>query len=153
MSFTNLTSSLLSGILNQMISVNSTVGSKIGTILVYTVQTFLPNYLDNSRGGAYNPRVASSLPLIPLEIQFSWALPSDDQIFLEQAEQTINALLQITLNEGQDVGGSKQILYPNYALDNTPLSKMYGDNVQRLMNIRKSWDPNNVMYLTGGFKF
>jgi hypothetical protein len=59
----------------------------------------------------------------------------------------------MVINEGQNVGGSKQIVYSNYALSNAPLSQMYGDNLGRLQNIRKTWDPENVMYLTGGFKF
>ncbi|CAF4165623.1 unnamed protein product, partial [Adineta steineri] len=54
---------------------------------------------------------------------------------------------------GQDLSGAKEILYPNYALDNTPLIKMYGKNLDRLKSIRQQWDPENIMYLTGGFKF
>ena len=149
---TNITSALLYGILNQLITVNATVGSKLGALLSYNIQIFLPTYLDNSQGGAY-PHARSSIPLLPFDIQFSWISPLDDQIFLEQIQFTTAALYQIALSEGQDIRGSKQILYPNYALSDTPLEQMYGDNVQRLRNIRKSWDPNDVMYLTGGFKF
>lgn len=149
---TNLTTVLLYGMLNQIITVNATVGSKLGALLSYNIQTFIPTYLDNSQGGAY-PHAPSSIPLIPFDMQFGWVSPLDDSIFLEQLQSTTNALIQIALSEGQDIGGSKGILYPNYALDNTPLAQMYGDNLQRLRNIRKSWDPNDVMYLTGGFKF
>jgi Berberine and berberine like len=124
----------------------------LGALLIYNIQTFLPTYLDNSQDGAY-PHVRSSIPIFPFDMLFGWASPLDDQIFLEQIQSTTTALYQIVLSEGQDIRGSKQILYPNYALSDTPLEQMYGENVQRLRNIRKSWDPNDVMYLTGGFKF
>jgi hypothetical protein len=140
------------GIINQLVYVNATLGSKIGAVLVCSIEPFLSTYLNNSQGGAY-PHIASSTPVFPFPIQFSWALESDDEIFINEIESTRDALLQMVINQGQDVGGSKQILYPNYALSNTPLSQMYGDNVARLQNIRKAWDPENVMYLTGGFKF
>jgi hypothetical protein len=94
-----------------------------------------------------------SNPIFPLEIGFNRALPSDDKIFINEIQLSCSTLLQMVLNQGQDVGGSKQIRYPNYALSNTPLSEMYGDNVARLQSIRKAWNPENVMYLTGGFKF
>ena len=62
-------------------------------------------------------------------------------------------VFQIALDDGQDIGGSKQITYPNYASADTPLSQMYGDNVPKLRHIQETWDPDNVMYLAGGFKF
>jgi hypothetical protein len=43
-------------------------------------------------------------------------------------------------------------LYPNYALFDTSLEDLYGDNLPRLRAIKKGIDPENVMGLTGGFK-
>jgi hypothetical protein len=128
------------------------LGSKFGAFFSFDVQTFISTYLDMSQGGAY-PHVASSTPLMPLDIQFSWALPSDDDAFIAGLKSATNATLQAALNDNQNVGGSNQILYPNYALGDTPIEQMYGNNVPRLQSIRKAWDPNNIMYLTGGFKF
>ncbi len=91
--------------------------------------------------------------MFPIPIEFSWALESDDEAFLSLIQSASDTLLQLALNDGQNVGGSNQILYPNYALANTSLAQLYGNNVARLQNIRKAWDPQNVMYLTGGFKF
>ncbi|CAF2665267.1 unnamed protein product [Rotaria sp. Silwood2] len=105
-----------------------------------------------SQGGAY-PHVASSAPLLPFLIQFGWTLSSDDDVFIGGLKSISNAILQTALDDGQDVGGSKQILYPNYALEDTPLEKMYGNNLPKLRRIRKAWDPNNIMCLCGGFKF
>jgi Berberine and berberine like len=41
----------------------------------------------------------------------------------------------------------------NYALFSTPLVDMYGKNVERLREIRRAIDPEDVMGLAGGFKF
>ena len=43
--------------------------------------------------------------------------------------------------------------YPNYAIESTPLSELYGENVNRLKILRQAWDRQNVTYLSGGFKF
>lgn len=45
------------------------------------------------------------------------------------------------------------ILYPNYALVDTPLELVYGNNVPRLREIANKYDPERVMTLTGNFKF
>ncbi|KAL5498616.1 hypothetical protein ACEPAH_1971 [Sanghuangporus vaninii] len=45
------------------------------------------------------------------------------------------------------------ILYPNYALVNTPLELMYGEMVPRLREIAAKYDPERVTTLTGGFHF
>ena len=62
-------------------------------------------------------------------------------------------LLNQAISEGQDVGGANQIIYSNYALPNTPLANLFGDNLDRLMGIRAEYDPGNIMGLTGGFRF
>ena len=44
------------------------------------------------------------------------------------------------------------ILYPNYALTDTPLNLVYGENVPRLREIAAKYDPDKVFSLTGGFR-
>lgn len=60
-------------------------------------------------------------------------------------------MLQSLVNDGQDVAGVA--VYPNHAPPNTSLETMYGDNVPRLQAIKNAVDPDNVMALTGGWKF
>ena len=55
------------------------------------------------------------------------------------------------LADGQNV--SHAAVYVNYALFGTPLKEMYGGNVERLRAIRAAIDPDEVMGLTGGWKF
>ena len=116
------------------------------------MEPFLSTYLDKSQGGAY-PHFPSSTPLVPFFIGFCWRLATDDDTFITELKSTYDAVFRIALSDGQDIGGSKQIIYPNYASDDTPLSYIYGNNVAKLRRIRNAWDPNDVMCLTGGFKF
>jgi FAD/FMN-containing dehydrogenase len=50
-------------------------------------------------------------------------------------------------------GVSDAARYPNYAIYDTPLESIYGDNLPRLRSLKAQVDPNNVMGLAGGFKF
>lgn len=52
----------------------------------------------------------------------------------------------------EGVSAYDDIKYPNYALYDTPLKLLYGDNVPRLKEIAARFDPDRVMTLTGGFK-
>ena len=55
------------------------------------------------------------------------------------------------LADGQKVSHAAK--YPNYATFDTPLDHMYGGNVEKLRKIRAAVDPDEVMGLTGGWKF
>ena len=149
---TSISGDFLDGLLDYMAQLNSTYGSRSDILIAFLIEPYISTYLDKSQGGAY-PHPASSTPLFPIGIQLGWILPSEDGLFLNQLETSRKTILQLALNDGQKVGGAKQILYPNFGPVNTPLSRMYGNNVAKLRKIRKDWDPDNVMYLTGGFKF
>jgi hypothetical protein len=61
------------------------------------------------------------------------------------------SIMEAGVKDGQDLKDAAP--YPNYALYDTPLEKMYGKNVKRLCAIKKKYDPFHVMDLTGGFRF
>ena len=84
-----------------------------------------------------------------LTVEFSNASLDDTMAFaLRNISDTIHAA---ALADGQDVTHAAK--YPNYALFGTPLEDMYGGNVERLRKIRAAVDPEDVMSLTGGWKF
>ena len=47
------------------------------------------------------------------------------------------------IKDGQDLKDASH--YPNFAMYGTPLEKMYGKNVLRLRQIKKKYDPKNVL--------
>ncbi len=65
--------------------------------------------------------------------------------------ESADSLRAAALKNGQDV--EHAAVYPNYALFDTPLEDMYGQNVPRLQSLRCAIDPEDVMGLAGGFKF
>ena len=67
---------------------------------------------------------------------------------LRRMSDTVQA---VALADGQNV--SHAAVYVNYALFDTPLEDIYGENVKRLRKIRAAIDPGDVMGLAGGFKF
>ena len=151
-SVTNLTARVLQELKNQTIHNAAKFDSKLDAFVSFTAEPFLPTYFDKSKGGAY-PHYPSPTPLLPIFLQFSWRLPSDDDYFINEIKLSANSIMQAAIDDGQNTNGTIQIRYPNYALETTPLSEMYGANLPRLQLIRKGWDPDNVMNLTGGFKF
>ena len=80
-----------------------------------------------------------------------WNLPENDELFRATLLQVQTDLRAAALRLGEAVEGD--FMYNNYSPPDTPLERMYGGNVERLREIKRTYDPNNVMGLAGGFKF
>ena len=116
----------------------------------YDVEPFLPNLLDhNTSPSAYPPDRTRAL--VPLEIYFAWDLAFFDKQVFDAIRATVERLETYAIENGLSYADA--YAYPNYAVFDTPLEKMYGANVPRLQAIKKAVDPENVMGLAGGFKF
>jgi FAD/FMN-containing dehydrogenase len=88
---------------------------------------------------------------MPLNLYFAWAGSAFDAQFHDALLQSSQHLTGVAVGEGQAI--TQAPLYTNYALYDTPLERIYGDNVARLRTIKAAVDPDNVMGLAGGFKF
>ncbi len=88
---------------------------------------------------------------MPLNIYFAWAFDAFDKEIFDAIKQSATRIRNAALADGQNITDAP--LYPNYAIFDTPLNKMYGGNVDRLKALKRSIDPSNVMGLAGGFKF
>jgi hypothetical protein len=151
-SFTQLTARLLKQCANQTVYNYLKANSKQGASFNIILNPYLPTYMDNALNAAYIQSV-SSTALFPICIDFRWELSSDDHFFHQAIQSTADILLETIIDDGQYDEYTKPILYPNFALETTSLSLMYGSNLPRLQRIRQAWDPENVMYLTSGWKF
>jgi hypothetical protein len=76
----------------------------------------------------------------------AWTDPAEDEVMHEASRQSA-AFLRSLAPESED-----EVSYPNYAIWETPVERIYGSNLQRLRSIRDVVDPDGVMSLTGGFK-
>ena len=72
-------------------------------------------------------------------------------IFVEELKDFSRLIQAKAVEEG--VSKWDDILYPNYALPDTPLELVYGENVPYLKELAEKYDPKGVMTLTGGFRF
>jgi len=82
---------------------------------------------------------------------YAWLFEEDDDDFYSAARQSATRLHDAAVAEGQVLDNAPA--YPNYAMFDTPLSKLYGDNLPMLRSLKAVHDPNNVMGLAGGWKF
>ncbi|ESK81659.1 putative fad dependent oxidoreductase [Moniliophthora roreri MCA 2997] len=86
----------------------------------------------------------------PTPLEIDWTDPADDEFFFTAINEAQRAIQAKTVEEGQ--GLWDDILYNNYAPADTPLELLYGNNLERLREIKKRVDPEDVMGLAGGFK-
>ncbi|KAF8486344.1 FAD-binding domain-containing protein [Russula ochroleuca] len=119
------------------------------TALDLALEPFDKGLFSHGSGSAYPPDRSQAIFTSQLTVEWTNAtLKETMAIALRNISNTIRA---VALADGQDV--SDAALYPNYALFGTPLEDMYGENVERLRKIRAAIDPEDVMGLTGGWKF
>ncbi|KAJ8074401.1 hypothetical protein PM082_015301 [Marasmius tenuissimus] len=121
-----------------------------GTFVSYAVEPFHPSLLSHtSLASAYPPTRGQIL--LPLEIYYAWMLSTSDSVMLDAVRRSTAQLENVAVSTGQarvDTASK----YPNYAIYDTPVSRIYGGNLGRLQAIKASVDPDNVMGLAGGFK-
>ena len=87
---------------------------------------------------------------MPLNLYYAWALPSSDTAMRDAIVQSAQQLTNVAVADGQDVADA--FLYGNYAIDSTPLERIYGANLASLQSLKQQYDPDNVMGLAGGWK-
>uniref|UniRef100_A0A0W0ETW2 FAD-binding PCMH-type domain-containing protein n=1 Tax=Moniliophthora roreri TaxID=221103 RepID=A0A0W0ETW2_MONRR len=121
-----------------------------GTFISYDVEPFSPSLLSHtSLASAYPPTRTTAY--LPLNIYYAWLLPILDNNLHDAIRESARHLTDVALAEGQ-TGIDTAAPYPNYAIFDTPVSRLYGDNLARMQAVKARVDPNNVMALAGGFK-
>ena len=117
--------------------------------LQIAIEPFDKGLFSHGTGSAYPPDRSQALFPSGITVQWSNASLDDKMAFaLRNISDTVHAA---AIADGQNVSHAAK--YPNYALFGTPLEDMYGGNVARLRKIRAAVDPEDVMGLTGGWKF
>ncbi|KAI0260011.1 FAD-binding domain-containing protein [Gloeopeniophorella convolvens] len=141
---------LLDAVVNQTLHWGRTLGPQDeGVFLLYAVQPFDKEIYSHGAPSAFPPDRSRSY--YPTNLYFAWTNPALDDVVLDAMHQSTDALRSAAREDGQDL--TDATMYGNYALPDDPLEGIYGKNVQRLREIRRKYDPENVMGLTGGYKF
>ena len=117
--------------------------------VVSVLETFDKDLFSHGSDSAYPPD--RSQAVFPSTLAFEWSNSSLDDTVAFALRSFADSIRDVALADGQNVSHAAK--YVNYALFGTPLEEMYGGNVERLRKIRAEIDPNDVMGLTGGWKF
>ncbi|KAL0567255.1 hypothetical protein V5O48_014742 [Marasmius crinis-equi] len=87
----------------------------------------------------------------PLTLYYDWTHKSQDETFHNAIRESVRRLESVAVAEGQ-VGVESASVYPNNAIFDTPVERIYGENLGRMRATKSRVDPENVMGLAGGFK-
>ena len=129
-------------------------GARLGALdqnmsLSSTLEPFNNGFFSHGSGSAFPPD--RSQVAFPSVVTAQWTNASLEDVMASALRNISDTIHALALAEGQNV--SHAAVYPNNALFGTPLVDMYGGNVERLRKIRAAIDPEDVMGLTGGWKF
>jgi Berberine and berberine like len=117
--------------------------------LTSTLETFNKGLFSHGNDSAFPPD--RSQAVFPSSLIVEWSNSSLDGTMAFALRNFADEIREVVLADGHNMTHAAK--YPNYALFGTPLEDMYGGNVKRLRSIRAAIDPNDVMKLTGGWKF
>lgn len=149
-SLLEITPSYIGAVVNETNFWMSTLALEVPSLFIsYDVEPFLPSVFTHGSDSAWPPSRAQAL--LPMNIYFAWSLPDQDALMHQAMLDSAGYLTQVAVSGGQDVGNVS--LYPNYAIYDASIPRMYGDNLLALQTIKAQVDPENVMGLTGGWKF
>ncbi|KAL0575655.1 hypothetical protein V5O48_006311 [Marasmius crinis-equi] len=145
-----LTPTILDAIVNETKFWGSRASLLSGSLISYDVEPFHPSLLSHSSSPSAYPPTRDKFYL-PLNIYWAWGLSLSDDVLHDSVRQSTAHLESVAVAEGQS-GVDTTSPYLNYAIYDTSVSRIYGDNLSRLQAIRARVDPTNVMGLAGGFK-
>lgn len=120
-------------------------------------QVVLTSFLEPFDKGIFSHGSDSAYPpdrsqvVIPSALTAEWSNASLDDTMVFALRNISDTIRSVALADGQKVSHAAK--YPNCALFDTPLERIYGGNVEKLRKIRAVIDPEHVMGLTGGWKF
>jgi len=117
--------------------------------LTLAIETFDKGLFSYGSDSAYPPD--RSQAIFPSTLMVDWSNSSLDDTMAFALREISDAIRDVAVADGQNVSHAAK--YPNYALFGTPLEDMYGGNAGRLRKIKAAIDPEDVMGLTGGWKF
>lgn len=108
-----------------------------GTFISFDIEPFL-NYSQFARDAAW-PHTNNALPL---NLYFSWTNPAKDGFWKRAILEASRVIEETARQEGQGVG--ELLLYPNYAMVENEVGRVYGEgdgNLERIEEVRRRVDP------------
>ncbi|KAI0260602.1 FAD dependent oxidoreductase [Gloeopeniophorella convolvens] len=146
---TNYSKAVLDAIDNQTTFWSAKLGALDNTLIFNTaIEPFDSGVFSYGSDSAYPPD--RSQAILPTCITMAYSNASLDAVMAQGLREFTDAVQAVAVAEGQNV--SQAAPYVNYALFDTPIEIVYGQNLPRLRTIKNAIDPENVMGLAGGWK-
>ncbi|KAK0184492.1 FAD dependent oxidoreductase [Armillaria mellea] len=134
--------SFIEGVVGELDFWGPTLSAHGAFSVTYGVEPLLSSLLTHAPAGSSAYPSTRDHVVFPTGIFLQWVSESEDEIFHDAAKRTAEKL-----------GVEGESIYPNYAIYDTPVVDMYGEEgVKRMEATRERVDPSGVMLLTGGFK-
>ncbi|KAJ8590357.1 FAD-binding domain-containing protein [Rhizopogon salebrosus TDB-379] len=150
MAVEEITVPVLNMIANETLFWGAELANSSAVAVSYDVDPYLPGlYGHTDTPSAYPPSRSQTYSIIV--IYYGWTDSSYDNTMVDAIYESVKHMIQVLTDAKQDV--ANVAVYPNSAPPGMPLENMYGDNLPRLRAIKNAVDPDNVMGLTGGWKF
>lgn len=118
--------------------------------LSLVLEPFLPNIHSHTSTPSVYPAKRTGPFYIPFDIFLTWSDPSKDDICKADVKRIEEELYTCLDEEGFEEARQAQV-YANYAMDDTPLERVWAAAWDRLKELEKV-DPERVMELTGSLK-
>ncbi|KAH9039783.1 hypothetical protein EDB85DRAFT_1887199 [Lactarius pseudohatsudake] len=120
-----------------------------GKMVLTEIWPFLPTMFDQSVPSAWPHKRGE--PNGPLLVYFMWEGRDNDGVWIDQMKTALDRIHRIALEEECTTPSAP--VYCNTTLEEvTTPEQIYRDNLDRLSALRISYDPDNVMERTGGFR-
>lgn len=116
---------------------------------MWDAEPFSPKHLTFAPEGSSAWPPSRAKPFFPLLLFFQFSDPSKYNEIRDIAYASGARLQSYLRSRGDDL----KVVYPNFADSGASVENMYGKNLPRLKTLRKRYDPQNVMGLTGGWRF
>ncbi|KAG1860272.1 FAD dependent oxidoreductase [Suillus subalutaceus] len=146
------TTSMLEMVKNQTLFYGKKVSESSGFLISYDIIPLLPSlYSHSDTPSAFPSSRDSGQGYSFIQVYYGWTDANDDEVMLQLGAESAAYMKQFAVDAGQDVANA--LIYPNCAPPGTALEDMYGDAVSTLHSIRSAVDPDDVMSLTGGWRF
>ena len=110
---------------------------------------FLPGIFDKSPEGAAWPHAPGKV-FGPCLTYFLWEDEKEDGFWIERMKSALEEIRKVALEEG--VTTNDAAIYMNTALEDTPVEHIYQGNLEHVREVRKKYDPDDFMSMTGGFR-
>lgn len=119
-----------------------------GKLVLLDVWPFLPSIFDDSTPAAWPHSKGNAFG--PLLAYFLWEGSSEDRYWVGVMQQALDNVRRVAEDEG--CTDENAPVYLNNALDYTPVNDIYRTNLVDLSDLRATYDRDDVMGRTGGFK-